>query len=152
MFTESRGGECFDTMGDTGAKEQFNAHLEELEPLHARLDHHQLEMTFIVEVITNIDRHYEEIKDVSSEAIVYASFVKHYFGGDFLKHIVSEEVIIAEIAEELQVPTYRMRYLIQSFQLKHKEFNVYSWRNYELASEFRDFVLNELVYNTSDKC
>lgn len=134
MFVESRGRETLDTMGDTSALEQLAVQFVKLEPLHERLDNHDLEGSFMVEVIADIDKYFEKIKDVPPEVILYASFRKHYFGDDFLNYITDESNVLEEMAEEFGLSMRRMERIVQDFQVQNNDFSIYLWRGYRLES------------------
>lgn len=143
LFVESRGGECFDTLGDTGAREQFSCLLEELLPRHTT--DFQVQQKFLSDLIPLLSENYEAIKGVSPEAIVYAFVKMCCVGGDISNHIVPEAVIVAEIAEEYKTTAEKMTPIINDFRILHSKFNVYKWRNYELIEEFEEYILASLV-------
>lgn len=143
MMVESRGAESFDTLGDTHAREQFSSAFEELAPHHS-IDF-KLEDRFLDEMIPLLGKYYKEIKHVSPEAIVHAFVKMCCVGGDFLTHIVPEEVIVAEMAEEYHLSPQRMRNIIDDFRASNNGFNVYKWRDDELVEQFEHFVDVEIT-------
>lgn len=143
MFVEGRGGESFDTLNDTGAKEQFVCYFEELLPRHTK--DFQVEEKLLSDLIPLIDKHYNALKDVSPEAIVYAFLKMICVGGDLSNHITPRSVIIDELAEAYQTDAGTMTRIVNDFSTQYKTFNVYKWRHYETVDEFVSYVQTEVT-------
>lgn len=143
LFVDSRGGESFATLNDSTAREELKALREDLE----ECDTGNVEDAFVRELFPLLDKHYEEIKNASVEAIVYAFVCTHYSVGErtFLECVPSKEEILKEIAEYYSISARQALHLVQDFIATHDEkFNLYKWRDYHTMDEFEEFAEEEI--------
>lgn len=139
LFTESRGGESFDTLNDTGAKENLVAILDDLEAVHASCNYHLVMklMTLLRDVMEN----YEATRTVSPAALVYAFCQSVVNKTEFLLSIESKDVLLAEMAEHFNLTKEEMLRFVQDYEnFEGEAFNLYSWRNMDELEGLEGYI------------
>ena len=101
------------------------------------------EERFLDEIIPLLKKHWPLVKNVPPAMIVQAYIKTYAVGGQFIAHIIPEEVMLVKIADEFGTSVECMKKLVDEYSAE-QYFVLHDWRNF---AHFACFVRDKLASN-----